>query len=127
MDKREIKFKFKWADGKEWIVKDFTLDEIMNGEPFDYLSDSPFFRNYKMVERVQYTGLKDANGVEIYEGDIIYHDSIGIGFVEYRDNQAAYKIVFKGATRKWFVDMLDREYGLISVIGNIHENPELLK
>ena len=122
MDKREIKFKFKWTDGKEWIVKDFTLDEIMNGEPFDYLSDSPFFRNYKMVERVQYTGLKDANGVEIYEGDILVCEYGHIWVVSYNDR--GFWMAHNPDDIHDFVFLDDYDF---QVGGNIHEKAELLK
>lgn len=83
-------------------------------------------RDARILKVMQFTGLKDINGVEIYEGDIVNHNGIGIGFVEYKERQAAFKIIFSGTTRKWFVDMLDREYGLLEVIGNIYENPELI-
>lgn len=78
---------------------------------------------------MQYTGLKDKNGKEIYEGDIIrtkYMDKTFIVWVEYSDEYAEF--VTKCKEILFFDEPLsdigraDRE-----VIGNIYDNPELLE
>ena len=137
--KREIKFRGKdlenengwrygslivYPDGNRVIVE-FDKDE--NELSYDVSSDTVG----------QFTGLHDAQGKEIYEGDIITwltHRMDGTGFleqgrVEWRLEENAYVVVnkFKTSDSREIIHNLLRCTKDIRVRGNIHDNPELLK
>lgn len=89
------------------------------------------------IELMQYTGLHDKNGQEIYEGDIVLYQDwemayegggndsfINKGIVEYCEDNCCFNV-----TERQTVDLADVLYKGnedLEVIGNIYENPELL-
>jgi len=126
---RELKFRTFGITG---MNKTFTLQEISTFiQPNDgsHLIERTWQDN---IIFMQYTGLKDKNRVEIYDSDIIqslYSDGSPCRhIVKWVDSEARFMI---------FDLKTDRECGSISngwihvnnkeVIGNIHQNPELLK
>lgn len=87
------------------------------------------FWNRDAVTLMQFTGLLDKNGKEIYEGDVVrlHPDGCcgqhrdGVGFVEYEAPD--FLIIKEHDGRKWVSALRKTD----EVIGNIYENPELVK
>lgn len=95
-----------------------------------------YWRDFRDIKLMQSTGLKDKNGKEIFDGDIVRTtrflgraDEIG-GFYEYEKDYVGVVKVLEGS---WVIDTgsvavrLWSEIDESEVLGNIYENPELLE
>ena len=118
---REIKFR-AWNK----ISKTMYGNSIYNcKDSFDMQLKHP-----QIYELMQYTGLKDKNGVKIYEGDIVSAWSEGIcakGVVTKRvDGLWIIKPSWQN-NKLWGICPDKKGFSEVEVIGNIYENPELLE
>lgn len=115
----------------------FSEDEIEQIKECDPDFDSDWF-NFDADEIEQGTGINDANGKLVFEGDIVKtkHDDVGV--VVYSDHFLEWRIVFKKGRRHLLdngefgvpmFDFTENAIGknILKIIGNTHQNPELLK
>jgi uncharacterized phage protein (TIGR01671 family) len=119
---REIKFSYYDEGLKEMVY--FDLKDL-TGSELDYQIVCEMVESGKIR---QYTGLKDKNGKEIYESDIVKAKSVfgtKMKRVGYLDTHAGF---FVGDMDVFQLNMESMSsLQAIEVIGNIYENPELLK
>jgi uncharacterized phage protein (TIGR01671 family) len=142
---REVKFRAKTKNGSPWQYGYYVKQEkvlIPVGENKNKDSHYIFHtgsadwnmpRQLVMVEidpetLGELTGLNDKNGVEIYDGDIIKSGGIDQGVVKWNEDELTYELnrgVFS-SQEGWQPMPLSIPVDL-KVIGNVHDNPELLK
>ena len=79
---------------------------------------------YEDAKLMQYTGLTDKNGVEVFEGDILKCDGLRI-VIQY--SGCAFEGRYLGPQKDLWSPIRNNNYLQWVVIGNIHQNPELLK
>ena len=118
---------------KAWLMKEKKMVSIIgidfNYEYIRYTEDDNLFNeNYKTaefknIELLQFTGLKDNGGQELYEADVIkFNDGIDdiYGLISYDDEDGTYRVSYENITEH----LSDRE-GDFEIVGNIFENPDL--
>lgn len=116
---REIKFRGRVPD-KGWLYGD--LRHI--GNNLIYIVDK-FGRSSVNPNTVgQYTGLKDATGKEIYEGDVIKTREGDVGVIVWETELGGFRARLADNS---FYTLTALFASMFSVIGNIYDNPELLE
>ena len=122
---REIKFRVWDVENKEMLnVQELDFEPTFHGGRIAIRPDqyNDYFDTEDMI-LMQYTGVNDRCGKEIYESDIVYvrsEDENAI--IEWDEQTARFIIHFDG----WIADF-DNYYGKeLEIIGDIYNNPELL-
>ena len=125
----EIDWEYKEVKFREWESKDCENETVSD------------WARLEDTELMEFTGCKDKNGKEIYEGDMLryrYSSTDFKGAVEFHDKilkigwegdeERFVGFILRGIDkdgRVWFIAMPNTED--IEIIGNIYENPKLLK
>lgn len=136
---REILFRGKAKNrfGEPW-VEGYFMEVLGNGTPY-IATITPIKDGEEAIidgeivlpETVgQYTGLTDKNGKKIFEGDILQFDYTGKNLGVYGTSIVEFdngKFGVKWGNHKEFVCLDGFANTTVEVIGNIHDNPELLK
>ena len=135
---REILFHGKRADNGEWVEGDLLQIKYYNKPIIEYqiMPQSPVSSAYPVLPETvgQYTGLTDRNGKRIFEGDICKFkrfNDVHIGKVVFNVTTASFIMWYQPivgaygekATQKMLLSVCDN----IEVVGNIHDNPELME
>jgi uncharacterized phage protein (TIGR01671 family) len=138
---REIEFRGKRTDTGEWVCGDLIHSDFDDRCVIYCMSSDEVLDIGKQFEIIpetvgQYTGLKDKNGVKIFEGDIVAsesdrcgdiqlsHGMFGIEWADCKKNQA---MIGSWGQLHNLRRMDDGFNEKIEVIANIHDNPEFLK
>lgn len=119
-------FKFRVWDTHQKQFIDFGVGSLRS----DYTLNDIFEDNFNDGDRYtiqQFTGLTDKYGKDIYEGDILKF-SLAFAFSgEYSD---LVEVKWNNKSGRWIVPMVTIDYfnsSYVEIVGNIYENPELLK
>lgn len=134
MNNREILFRGKRVDNEEWVEGDLRQDKDLNTVyifGWNYSVDEgglqrEAFEYMVKPETVgQYTGLTDRNGKRIFEGDIIKGKEKATYAIRYSDATASF-YAKAALPQRMLPCMTIGTMKYYAVIGNIHDNPELL-
>lgn len=131
----------EWVEG--WYVPPIETDWHKFGTAISYICESGYLEDVTVDPATvgQYTGLNDKNGKRIFEGDIFHIEDEILGVVIFKDG--GFRMEEYGLCGTWTESGFD-EYGGgwgiiecepidwytigdMEVIGNIHDNPELMK
>ena len=147
---REILFRGKRKDNEEWVEGNLIRQTNFYGDPVDKYHimligefQYDYYESHEVIPETvgQYTGFVDINGTKIFEGDVFQLEDDIIGVVDF--NHGCFFLTEYGLRGVWTESgydecgggwgVIDREpmhfwhISKLEVIGNIHDNPELLE
>jgi len=128
MKKREILFRGWNEKNKKWLYGYYLVNR---GEHFispdEFVNPLASYEDYVVdADSVgQYTGLKDAKGVKIFEGDVIVDESYPY-IIQYHEEYSQFVAVPKPDVTIAFYQQWVNERGFV-VIGNVYEDKELIE
>ena len=121
----DIKFKAKRLDNGEWVKGDLVHSTSYVGisYPSDEFSDVPIVHRVDPSTVCQYTGLKDKEGKEIFEGDLLYdEDSDIVSAIKWKRNICGY--VYEKAVAFATMRVFSNHTCFLKVIGNKFDRNE---
>ena len=126
---REIKFR-AWVKDRKAVFEVVLINYVTKKVTYllERVGHLLSIRDEKFndIELMQYTGLKDMRGKEIYEGDILF-ESFGERYYKVIFENGSFRAEFEGDFDEYSFDLSDVVLQGCEVVGNIYENPELLK
>ena len=121
---REIKFR-AWNVTLQRMSKSKNMQELIETAIHEEAKGLKVSENYSNLIFMQFTGLKDKSGKEVYEGDVVREDSPPHHCGEIKYDGGAFYISYITDGYSELCHILVDEFW--EIIGNIYENPELLE
>lgn len=126
---REIKFR-AWVKDRKAIFEVISIDYVSKKVTYIVERTGHLLNirhdKFNDVELMQYTGIKDKDNKEIYEGDILF-ESFGERYYKVVFENGSFRAEFKGDFEEYSFDLIDVVAQGCEVVGNIYENPELME
>ena len=109
----------------DWVIFISDIHTLGNSETNPFTNTNPYFA--MQLKKMEFIGTTDKNAVDIYEGDFVMCKHGWLGLVSYYNNRAHFaceEIVIKRVNSH---GPIFEDWKELEVVGNIYENPEVLK